>query len=152
MKNLVVSSLIAATLATAPLALSTAPAQANHEFWHAFGAGVAGGIVGGVIANAIVEGQRHCHPGGCHSHAGARAYHGHDQYGRIIYARPVVREPVYEEPVEFYDEPAVVRPGRLPRAHYDWCYGRYRSYDAGSNTYQPLGGGRRVQCRSPYAG
>jgi hypothetical protein len=94
-----------------------------------------------------VAGQQHCHQGlGCHAHAGARAYHTHDQYGNIIYGQPV-----YQEPVQVYEQP-VVRPGRLPRAHYDWCYDRYRSYDAGSNSYQPLGGGPRRQCRSPYAG
>jgi len=43
-----------------------------------------------------------------------------------------------------------------PRAHYhyssahvQWCYGRYRSYRASDNTYQPYNGPRR-QCRSPY--
>ena len=34
-------------------------------------------------------------------------------------------------------------------AHIDWCYGRYRSYRASDNTYQPYNGPRR-QCVSPY--
>jgi hypothetical protein len=34
-------------------------------------------------------------------------------------------------------------------AHVEWCYGRYRSYRASDNTFQPYGGPRR-QCRSPY--
>ncbi|HSO47092.1 MAG TPA: BA14K family protein [Rhizobiaceae bacterium] len=45
-----------------------------------------------------------------------------------------------------------MRPGRLPSAHYDWCFSRYKSYDAGSNSYQPLNTAGRRQCRSPYAG
>jgi hypothetical protein len=34
-------------------------------------------------------------------------------------------------------------------AHVEWCYGRYRSYRASDNTFQPYNGPRR-QCRSPY--
>jgi hypothetical protein len=156
MKKFLISSACAATLAVAPMALSTGEAQANHEFWHAFGAGVAGAVAVGIIANAVAAGQQHCHDGlGCHSHGGARAYHFHDRYGNIVYGQPV-RQRVIQQPVEVYeDDPyvePVVRPGRLPRAHYDWCYSRYKSYDAGSNTYQPLNAGGRRQCRSPYAG
>ena len=42
-----------------------------------------------------------------------------------------------------------VRPSRVNPKHYDWCYSRYRSYDARSNTYQPNYGPRK-QCLSPY--
>lgn len=38
---------------------------------------------------------------------------------------------------------------RYSSAHVQWCYGRYRSYRASDNTYQPYNGPRR-QCRSPY--
>ncbi len=156
MKKFLINSMCAVTLA-APMALATAPAEANHEFWHAFGGVVAGAVAVGIIANAVNAGQEHCHDGlGCHAHGGARAYHFHDRYGSIVY-RQQVRQPVqplYEE--EIYEERPVVRPavrpGRLPRAHYDWCYSRYKSYDAGSNSYQPLNAGGRRQCRSPYAG
>jgi len=34
-------------------------------------------------------------------------------------------------------------------AHVDWCLARYRSYDIGTDTYQPNDGPRR-HCRSPY--
>ena len=37
----------------------------------------------------------------------------------------------------------------LPLAHLDWCAGRYRSYDAADNSYQPYDGPRRA-CVSPY--
>jgi BA14K-like protein len=51
---------------------------------------------------------------------------------------------------EMLDGPRYERPGyRLSNAHVRWCYDRYRSYDAGSNTFQPYNGGRRV-CYSPY--
>ncbi|MFN4273239.1 MAG: BA14K family protein [Aliihoeflea sp.] len=38
---------------------------------------------------------------------------------------------------------------RYSSAHVQWCYGRYRSYRASDNTFQPYNGPRR-QCRSPY--
>jgi len=38
--------------------------------------------------------------------------------------------------------------GINPR-HYDWCAGRYRSYDRYSNTFI-ANGGRRQECLSPY--
>ncbi|WP_417689892.1 BA14K family protein [Roseibium sp.] len=46
------------------------------------------------------------------------------------------------------------RPGypvarHLSRAHYDWCFRKYRSYRARDNTFQPYHGPRRA-CRSPY--
>ncbi|MHA7774443.1 BA14K family protein [Roseibium sp. M-1] len=33
--------------------------------------------------------------------------------------------------------------------HVDWCYGRYNSYRANDNSYQPYAGPRQ-QCWSPY--
>lgn len=35
-------------------------------------------------------------------------------------------------------------------AHVRWCHNRWRSYDAYSNSYQPLNGPRRI-CVSPYS-
>lgn len=40
-------------------------------------------------------------------------------------------------------------PGAMWDNHVRWCMGRYRSYDIGSNTFQPYGGPRQV-CVSPY--
>jgi hypothetical protein len=34
--------------------------------------------------------------------------------------------------------------------HEEWCHGRYRSYRADDNSYQPLDGGPRKACASPY--
>lgn len=53
-----------------------------------------------------------------------------------------------------YYEPApvrrVYRSGNYGQAHVQWCYDRYRSYDARSNTFQPYNGPRQ-QCYSPYS-
>lgn len=56
---------------------------------------------------------------------------------------------------EFGTAPRVYR--TLPRRHYglsqahvNWCYNRYRSYDAYTNTFQPYNGPRRA-CISPYS-
>lgn len=35
-------------------------------------------------------------------------------------------------------------------AHAQWCYGRYRSYRASDNSFQPYNGARQ-QCYSPYS-
>ncbi len=56
MKKFLINSMFAMTLAVAPMALSAAPAQANHEFWHTFGGVVAGAVVIGAIANAVAAG------------------------------------------------------------------------------------------------
>lgn len=55
----------------------------------------------------------------------------------VVYVEP--RRPVYVEPRR------VSRGG----AHVNWCYSRYRSYDARSNTFVSYGG-RVKQCFSPY--
>ena len=38
---------------------------------------------------------------------------------------------------------------RVWKQHVDWCYGRFKTYNAYDNTYQPYGGPRQ-QCWSPY--
>ena len=53
---------------------------------------------------------------------------------------------VYVEPRRVYREPAYVNRGS---AHVNWCYNRYRSYHARSNTFVTYGG-RTKQCYSPY--
>jgi hypothetical protein len=34
--------------------------------------------------------------------------------------------------------------------HEEWCFARYRSYQAEDNSYQPFAGGPRRQCQSPF--
>ena len=53
-----------------------------------------------------------------------------------------------------YYAPRYYAPRRVYRSsgsssHVEWCYNRYRSYDAASDTYQPYNGPRRT-CYSPY--
>jgi hypothetical protein len=40
--------------------------------------------------------------------------------------------------------------GGMSRAHVNWCYSQYRSYDVNTNTFQPYNGPRRA-CYSPYS-
>ncbi|CAN7327041.1 BA14K family protein [Neorhizobium sp. LjRoot104] len=35
-------------------------------------------------------------------------------------------------------------------SHQEWCFDRYRSYQAEDNSYQPFAGGPRRQCQSPF--
>jgi len=53
---------------------------------------------------------------------------------------------VYVEPRRVHREPVYVDRGN---AHINWCYSRYRSYQARSNTYVSYSG-RVKQCFSPY--
>ena len=59
------------------------------------------------------------------------------------HSRPDV---VYVEPRRVYREPVYVDRGN---AHVNWCYNRYRSYRARTNTYISYGG-RAKHCFSPY--
>ena len=56
-------------------------------------------------------------------------------------------QPRYVEPAP---RPAYGGSGGLNPRHYEWCSGRYRSYDAYSNSFQPYNGPRQ-QCISPYS-
>jgi hypothetical protein len=49
----------------------------------------------------------------------------------------------------YYNDVYPVDGGASPSSHAQWCYGRYRSYRAYDNTFQPYNG-RRQQCQSPY--
>ncbi len=57
----------------------------------------------------------------------------------------IASQPRYVEPA-----PApVYRSSGLNPRHYEWCAGRYRSYDSYSNTFQPYNGPRQT-CYSPF--
>ena len=140
---------LAITLA-ASAAFIAAPALLGYGDAKAVSAGdIAKGIIGGVIAGAVINsivrsGQYHCHGRDCHRHGYARAGHYHDAYGNIIYYQAAPPPPpVYAPPPPAYG-------GGYPPAHYDWCAGKYRSYDARSNTFQPYGNVPRRPCISPY--
>ena len=55
----------------------------------------------------------------------------------VVYVQPTP-QPTYVQPA----------PQGFSQYHYNWCFSRYRSYHAASNTYQPYNGPRR-QCY-PY--
>lgn len=57
----------------------------------------------------------------------------------------IASQPRYVEPAP---RPVYRSSGLNPR-HYEWCSGRYRSYDSYSNTFQPYNGPRQT-CYSPY--
>jgi hypothetical protein len=49
-----------------------------------------------------------------------------------------------------YAQPQAVDTGAPAGAHEEWCFARYRSYQVEDNSYQPLAGGPRRACQSPY--
>jgi hypothetical protein len=57
----------------------------------------------------------------------------------------IASQPRYVEPAPVYRSGG----GGLNPRHYEWCAGRYRSYDAYSNSFQPYNGPRQT-CYSPY--
>lgn len=90
-----------------------------------------GAIIGGLAAGAII--------GGIIASSRPRYYYDDPYY----YAPPrrYYRPRVYYEPRRYYRSSG--------SAHVRWCLGRYRTYDPGSDTFQPNYGGRRY-CNSPY--
>ncbi|MEZ5791986.1 MAG: BA14K family protein [Nitratireductor sp.] len=144
MKRMVTTAFCAAALMAAPVSGGVSEAQAGNS-------NIIKGIIGGVIAGAVIgsivrAGQNHCHGNVCHSHGYANAGHYHDAYGNIVYQAPpqtVIIAPPPPPPPPAYG-------GSYPQAHYNWCYGKYRSYHAQSNTYQPYGYVGRRECISPY--
>lgn len=145
MRKFIITMASAAALATSPVMLGNDVAQAGSN-------DIIKGIIGGIIASAVINsivqsGQYHCHGRACHSHGYAEAGHYHDAYGRILYQ--------YQAPPRVYVAPPPPPPppavyGAYSQAHYNWCAAKYRSYDAGSNTYQPYGYVPRRACISPY--
>ena len=126
-RNAAVALLSLATVATAVTSAEAGRRERNFV----------GGVVAGIAGAAIVSGI-------------ARAHQPY--YAPGYYQQPTYYAPVYAEPRVVYVEPRRVArraARRANNAHLDWCFARYRSYDAGSNTYQPYNGPRR-QCVSPY--
>ncbi|HEY0122343.1 MAG TPA: BA14K family protein [Rhizobium sp.] len=78
-----------------------------------------------------------------------RGYRYHDGYWfplAAFGAGALIGGAIASQP-RYYPAPAPAV-GINPR-HVDWCLGRYRSYRAYDNTFQPNNGPRR-QCYSPY--
>ncbi len=69
--------------------------------------------------------------------------------GALAQPREVYRPVPEYRPRPVYREYRPVVRGGLSQSHVNWCFGRYRSYDAYSNTFQPYNGPRQT-CYSPY--
>lgn len=69
--------------------------------------------------------------------------------GALSQPREVYRPVPEYRPRPVYREYRPAYRGGMSRAHVNWCAGRYRSYDAYSNTFQPYHGPRQP-CYSPY--
>lgn len=64
--------------------------------------------------------------------------------------RPRQQQVIVQQPAPVYVQPAPVVQG-FSQAHYAYCHGKYKSYHAPSNTYQPLNLAiPRQPCYSPY--
>lgn len=127
MKKTIAIMAAAATLAATPVLYAS---QANAQQLLRLGIGAAavgaGATVGANLANRVMNRPRP---------------------GQVIVQQPTTTY-VQQQPVVVQQAPVVVQ-GGFSQAHYQYCFSRYRSYDAASNTYQPYNGPRRP-CYSPY--
>lgn len=109
----------------------------------------------GAVAPALAVDWRHHH-----ADASAPWYDQHPWIGMgvgLYYSQYPDHVPGYPQRLTGTAVPiypvTTARPAPLARrsvdAHAQWCAGRYRSYDAWSDTWQPWHGPRR-QCRSPF--
>ena len=117
MKKDIKTFVAASLLATIPLASMIHEANAYHKsVKHGLATGLGVGIGLG-IANALIPRRE------------------------VI----VQQAPVYVQPAPVYVQPApVYSTGQFSQAHYNYCFSRYRSYDAPSNTFQPYSGPRKA--------
>lgn len=73
-------------------------------------------------------------------------------YGQHPTHVPGYPKPLRGHAVPIFDTSRTVvhrQPDWVSGDHFAWCAARYRSYDAATDTYQPLHGPRRY-CRSPW--
>lgn len=132
MRNLAVALATLATVSTATLpAAEAGPRERN------FVGGVIAGVAGAAIVGGIARSHGRYHAPGYYEPSYAPGYHVEPRY---VYAEPVHVAP---------RRAARVHKARQAGAHVGWCSARYRSYDSGSNTFQPNHGPRRA-CVSPY--
>ncbi|MBB3976580.1 hypothetical protein GGQ64_001769 [Rhizobium azooxidifex] len=153
----IVSGLLAAALSVATLATGLVPVQAA-------GMPNAGVTVQTDVENVDYYVRRGYRPPPPRHYGGPRYYRSGGYY------RGYRGYPAYREGYRRYDDgywyplaafgagaiiggaiasqPRAVDGGVNPR-HFEWCAGRYRSYRAYDNSFQPYGGPRQ-QCLSPY--
>ena len=138
-----------AAIGLGALAMSVPGADAGNRYHYGNNSGVyfGVGVVSGLIAGGIISQNRgyygpyNCYGAYCRNPYlyNQRGYYPRPYYGPTIYPRYYGYRPYYR-PI-----PRV----SYSRAHYDYCFNRYRSYRAYDNTFQPYHGPRRL-CRSPY--
>ncbi|MEY9559469.1 BA14K family protein [Sinorhizobium fredii] len=103
----------------------------------ALGGLATGAIIGGLLAQPRYYGPGYYDQGYYDQGYYDQGYYGHSYYGPTYY-RPRYYAPRYYREAYYGGN-----------AHTRWCYGRYRSYRAYDNTFQPYYGPRRA-CVSPY--
>lgn len=120
------------TYQPAPAEAQVEQVQFHRRHWRGRrggGDGAAAAIIGGLAAGAIIG----------------------------MAARPRYYDDYYDG-YDYDPGPRYILPRRAPSrayygggldAHQQWCLNRWRSYDVGSDTYQPSRGDRRY-CNSPY--
>ena len=133
------SRFVAAALAI-PLAVgSVSTAQARDNWVGPAAAGVVGGlIIGGAIANSR---PAYAYPPPTYSYPPP-------SYGYVPPAYAAPPPVVYTPPTVYTAPPSVAYVSRSP--HTDWCYANRPGYNAYDNTFQPVYGGAREYCQSPY--
>lgn len=118
MKKFLTAFVATAMLAAAPLGMSSNEAEAKSKYWkQGLAAGVGAGIGLGIV-NSLTRPRE-----------------------TVVIQQ---QQPVYVQPAPVYVQPAPVYQGGFSQAHYNYCFSRYRSYDAASNTFQPYSGPRRA--------
>ena len=92
----------------------------------------------------IREGYYRGHRGYRHHRPGYRWYNGW-WYPAAVFAGGLY----WNDYWPYYNDGYTYGASSSLSAHAQWCYGRYRSYRASDNTFQPYNGPRQ-QCQSPY--
>ena len=118
-------SILAATLVLSTGVMSSQTAQASNKEV------IIGAIIGGVIAKEVYSDKKH------HKSYQSRKHNHH------------VKKQKYHAPKHKYHtpEPEYVD---YKRAHVNWCYSNYRTYDVRSNTFKDYDGYLK-KCYSPYS-
>ncbi|MDR6759644.1 hypothetical protein J2Y48_004962 [Mycoplana sp. BE70] len=161
----IVTGLMAAVLSAATLATAFVPVQASAM--PRAGATVPTDVenVDYYVRRGYRDGPRYSGGGRYYRGGGDRYYRGGGGYYRGYRGYPYYREGYrryddgYWYPLAAFtagaliggaiaSQPRYYDGGVNPR-HFDWCAGRYRSYRAYDNTFQPYYGPRQ-QCQSPY--
>ncbi len=143
-------SLAIAAIGLGLLAMTAATAEAGKKYRYHNGGDFAAGLATGLIIGGVIAGNQR--RGGFYScingYCNGRYYGPRRHYPSRYYYPPAPRY-YYNRPVRRYYRQAPRYRVNLSRAHYNYCFAKYRSYRASDNTFQPYHGPRK-QCRSPY--